>query len=179
MVANELGPLVPLVGLGGGVGRIRPGEVEGHVVCVQGDKMVHIYNTLTASLQHTWYADTGSKVQDVATNNKNSDVVILVNGRDIVLADRDKNKMEDCDKIRLEAEANEILSVGGTNYVVFCNGAVEDLQLIRTSPEQVLAGVLVLATRSCLAKMECRRDSEGLLASNLHEDLRLHSSLSK
>ena len=153
-MANELGPLVPLVGLGGGVGRIRPGEVEGHVVCVQGDKMVHIYNTLTASLQHTWYADTGSKVQDVATNNKNSDVVILVNGRDIVLADRDKNKMEDCDKIRLEAEANEILSVGGTNYVVFCNGAVEDLQLIRTSPEQVLAGVLQEGERLLESRVE-------------------------
>ena len=143
MVANELGPLVPLVGLGGGVGRIRAGEVEGHVVCVQGEKMVHIYNTVTASLQHTWYADSGSKVQDVATN-KNSDVVILVNRRDIVLADRDKNKMEDCDKIRLEAEANEILSVGGTNYVVFCNGAVEDLQFLsgRTRAEQTLSGVL-------------------------------------
>ena len=146
MVANELGPLVPLVGLGGGVGKIRAGEGEGDVVCVQGEKMVHVYNTLTASLLHTWYADTGTKVLDVATNNRNSDVVILVNRREIVLADRDKNKMEDCNKIRLEADANEILSVGGTNYVVFCNGAVEDLQFItgRASSEQKepLGGVL-------------------------------------
>ena len=142
MVANDLGPLVPLPGLEG-VRKMKEGREDGHVVCVQGERMVHLYNTRTASLQHTWYANTGTSIQDVvaATNN---DVVILVNRKEIVLADRDKNKMEDCDRIRLEEEANEILSVSGANYIVYSSGAVEDLQFVikRSEGGQIAPGIL-------------------------------------
>ena len=48
--------------------------------------MVHIYNRATNSLQHTWYANTGTIVQDLTIADNKRGVVILVNKRDIVLA---------------------------------------------------------------------------------------------
>ena len=157
MVANELGPLVPLVGLGGGVGKIRAGEGEGDVVCVQGEKMVHIYNTVTASLQHTWYADTGTYIQDVApTLARGSDVHILVNRREVVLADRDKNKMVECNRVRLGGDAREIFSLDGNNYIVFSNGGVEDLDLILKRPEAGKTGG-ILGERETIRESQLRQ----------------------
>ena len=126
-------PLVSLPGLGGGVRRLKVGIGQDNMLCVQGE-MVHVYSTGLGSLQHTWCADTGISIQDVApTLARGSDVHILVNRREVVLADRDKNKMVECN--RLEGDAREIFSLDGNNYIVFSNGGVEDLDLILKRPE--------------------------------------------
>ena len=168
MVGNDLGPLVPLAGLGGDVRRVRAGPEEDVVVCVQGEKMVHVYNTNTNSLQHTWYANTGTIVHDVATADNKSDVVILVNKKEIVLADRDKNKMEDCERVRLEDDATEIVTVGGTNYIVFSNGAVEDLKFLTQRAEAGQRPPGVLEEGETLLESEVRWEASGqMLVSHL------------
>jgi len=147
------------------------------VVCVQGEKMVHVYNTRTGSLQHTWYGHTGTNIQDVATAvSSDSDVVILVNRRDVILADRDKNKMEDCQRIRLEEDANEILSLGGTNYIVFCNGGVEDLQFIMKRGEVGLTrGMLGEGETLLESQLRCEASGQITVSHLVSQNNVLHS----
>ena len=77
--------LVTLPGLGGKVRRLKVGACQDQMLCVQ-EENVHIYSTGLGSLQHTWYANTGTIVQDLTIADNKRGVVILVNKRDIVLA---------------------------------------------------------------------------------------------
>ena len=149
-------PLVSLPGLGGGVRRLKVGIGQDNMLCVQGE-MVHVYSTGLGSLQHTWYADTGTSIQDVApTLAHGSYVHILVNRREVVLADRDKNKMIECNRVRLAGDAREIFSLDGNNYIVFSNGGVEDLDLILKRPEAGKTGG-ILGERETIRESQLRQ----------------------
>ena len=124
MKTGALGPLVQVPGLGKGVRIIVPGEA-GHVLVVAGDKMVHLYSLVTGAVIHTWYADTGTRVVSVAGAEQRS--VILLNKRIVLTADKERNKMQDCDKTELSEDIYDIITVDGIIWVVFCNGAVEQL----------------------------------------------------
>ena len=151
--------LVTLPGLGGKVRRLKVGACQDQMLCVQ-EENVHIYSTGLGSLQHTWYADTGTSIQDVAMGSE-GDVFILVNKRDVVLADRDKNKIEDCKRIRLEADATEILTLEGSNYIVFSNGGIEDLQLILKRPEAGKPGAVIPGGETiCESQLRCEASGQ-------------------
>ena len=124
MKMGDLGPLVQVPGLGQGVRLIVPGEA-GHVLVTAGDKMVHLYSLDTGAVTHTWCADTGSRVTSVAGAGQRS--VILLNKRIVVTADKERNKIEDCEKMVLSADVYDIVTVDGNLWVVFTDGSVEQL----------------------------------------------------
>lgn len=124
MKMGDLGPLVQVPGLGQGVRVIVRGE-PGHVLVVAGDKMVHLYSLDTGAVTHTWSADTGSRVVSVAGAGQRS--VILMNKKIVVTADKERNKIEDCEKLELSEDIYDIVTVDDIFWVVFCNGSVEQL----------------------------------------------------
>ena len=130
---GDLGPLVQVPGLSQGVRVIVPGE-PGHVLVAAGDKMVHMYNLDTGAVTHTWCADTGSRVVSVAGAGQRS--VILLNKRVVVTADKERNKIEDCEKIELSEDIQDIVTVDGLFWVVFSSGAVEQLDYFRTREKE-------------------------------------------
>ena len=133
MKMGDLGPLVQVPGLGQGVRVIVPGEA-GHVLVVAGDKMVHLYSLDTGAVTHTWCADTGSRVVGVAAAGQRS--VILMNKRIVVTADKERNKIEDCEKIVLNEDIYDIVTVDGVLWVVFTDGSVEQLDYFTTHEKE-------------------------------------------
>jgi len=97
--------------------------------------MVHLYNTDNTTVEHTWYADTGTRVVTCVNGGNESDALILVNERIIVKADKERNKMEDCVKIQLTDDAINLVKVEETAWIVFANGAVEMLDYFVSNDE--------------------------------------------
>jgi len=122
---SSLGPLIPLAGLSGNVGCVASGNKDGQLLVCQGDKMVHLYNTDNTTVEHTWYADTGTRVITCVNGGDEAEALILVNERTIVKADAERNKMEDCVKIQLNEDAINLVKVEDSAWIVFANGAVE------------------------------------------------------
>ena len=99
----------------------------GHVLVVT-DKMVHLYNVMDNCVGHTWYADTGTTLRDCCPSSDNDQLIwILTNKTTVIKADTERNKIQDCVKVELNAEAIEIVNIENTIWVVFTNGGVRQL----------------------------------------------------
>ena len=154
MRTGELGPLVPVSGLGAGVRRVVAGPGAEHVLVVAGDKMVHLHSADT--VQHTWYADTGTSVVTAACGGGRT--VILANTRTLVIADTARNKIEDCDKVELPESVHDIVTVEDILWVVFSNGAVEQLDYFLTrAPDTwvTVAGLLGAGDTILESRVSC------------------------
>ena len=100
---------------------------ESHVLVVT-DKMVHLYNVMDNCVGHTWYADTGTTIMDCCPSSDNDKQVwILTNSTTVIQADTERNKIQDCVRVELNAEAVHIVNVENTIWVVFANGGVRQL----------------------------------------------------
>ena len=97
--------------------------------------MVHLYNTDNTTVEHTWYADTGTRVITCVNGGDEVEALILVNERTIVKADAERNKMEDCVKIQLNEDAINLVKVEDSAWIVFANGAVELLDYFISNDE--------------------------------------------
>jgi len=129
---SDLGPLVPMAGLGGGVTRVTPGNKPCHVLAVQSGKMVHVYNVDNNTVDHTWYADTCSRLVSAVRGGQHGEAFILVNQRTVVKADLERNKIEDCVKIEFDADIIDIDIVEDIVWVLFKDGGCGQLEYYLT-----------------------------------------------
>ena len=132
---TKLGPLVPLAGLSAGVRRVEEADRDDQVYVVA-SKMCHLYNLEKSSIEHTWYGDTSSNIRSCARSGQQNKVFILVNKRTIVTAETDRNKLEDCVKLELNADVSDVVNVDGTVWIIFSNGGVRQLEYYQSEDEE-------------------------------------------
>jgi len=127
---EKLGPLIPLAGLSDGVKCVEQAVDDDHVLVVS-NKMVHLYNLDKAGIEHTWYADSGSSISSCVRSGDK--VLVLVNKRTLVVADRDRNKLEDCVKLQMNNDISHVVSAEKSVWIIFVNGCVRQLEHYQTN----------------------------------------------